>query len=119
MNNLYSAIIPDNFTDNIFNVYDVIHNSIKDIKSRQNQEIDTIEYKCIMVIGRAINFVTKSDDLQSWLDFSEYIFNQTYFWYKGKKVFPVPFLSEWIKSDNFQRFFVIKQIEKIKKEIKK
>jgi len=80
--------------------------------------IDKLDYKCIMVIGRAINFVTQSDDISSWLDFSEYIFNQTYFWYKGKKVFPVSFVSEWLKTDNFQRFFVIKQLEKIKQELK-
>lgn len=81
-------------------------------------DINKLEYKCILVIGRAINFVTQSDDISSWIDFSEYIFNQTYFWYKGKKVFPISFLSEWINSDNFQRFFVIKQIEKIKQELK-
>lgn len=81
-------------------------------------DIDKLDYKCIVVIGRAINFITRSDDIQSWVDFSEYIFNQTYFWYKGKKVFPVPFVSEWINTDNFQRFFVIKQLTQIKEELK-
>ena len=80
--------------------------------------LDKIDYKCIMVIGRAINFVTQSDDISSWIDFSEYIFNQTYFWYKDKKVFPISFLNDWLKTDNFQRFFVIKQLEKIKQELK-
>jgi len=79
-----------------------------------------INSKVIITIGRAINSITQNDDLVNWKEFSEYQFNQTYFytplkWKKKLRVYPIPALFEWLFQDNFEKFFLTKQIDFVKR----
>lgn len=81
------------------------------------------QYKVIITIGRALYSITKSSDIGSWRDFSEFLFNPTYFytgidWTNKIRVYPIPLLSEWLGKDNFNNFFVKKQFEFIYKYLK-
>lgn len=71
--------------------------------------------KVILTIGRALQVITKSDDIPNYSDFEEINFNQTYFYYKDVRVYPLPYLFEFIEKDTFQKFFVTKQLTFVKK----
>jgi len=67
--------------------------------------------------------VTQSSDIGTWEDFSEFLFNQTYFytpfqWKKKIRVYPIPRLTDWLTKDTFEGFFTKKQIIKIKEYLK-
>jgi len=65
----------------------------------------------VIPIGRAIYSLTESTDLKA-ESFYDYIFNKTYFYSPEIKsyIFPVDFISMWLKKDNFSNFFTKKQI---------
>ena len=106
--------------------------SIKDIKGYTQFElykycntVDNLDkYKNLKVIitcGSGLFAITKSADIGGWWEFKEYLFNQTYFYTgfnyskKGIRVYPIPFLDEFlIKYDSFERFFVDKQLKFIR-----
>ena len=69
-------------------------------------DFNNLVYKIILVLGRALFALTKSSDLTFWGEFSEYKFNPTFFYYEGKRVYPIPSLSEWKEKDNFENYFV-------------
>ena len=86
--------------------------------------IDDYNPKVILTIGNGLYAITKTDDIPSWKDFWEFKFNQTYFYtgfeYKNKiRVYPIPQLISWVDSDycvidNFEHFFVNKQLSFIR-----
>jgi len=81
------------------------------------------EYKVIVTTGRAVYAITKSDDIIGWMEFNELLFNQTYFytpfnWNKKLRVYPLPGLYDWLLKDNFNKFFVNKQLEFIQDHLK-
>lgn len=72
------------------------------------------EYKVIVPVGRALHAVTGTDDIPSWHEFMEYIFNDTFFYtpyefnkiYKKMlRVYPIPKLIEFVKTDTFPESF--------------
>lgn len=72
------------------------------------------DYKVIITIGRALYSITQSPDIPGWKEFSEYLFNPTYFytgfnWNKKIRVYPIPLFSEWLNKDNFNNHYVFKQ----------
>lgn len=78
-------------------------------------KFDVSDYKAVVTIGRAINAITQSDDITSYADFYEYLFNQTYFYTsihekKPIRVYPVPPLTS-ILIDDFNNFFYNRQFE--------
>ncbi len=77
-------------------------------------DLSKLDYKVILAIGRSLSYLIQGDDFQYWGDFSEFLFNPTYFIHNNKRVYTIPCLSEWINKDSFQNRFVIKQISFIK-----
>lgn len=79
---------------------------------------DDVPYKVIITVGRAINAITKTSDIISWLDFGEHQFNSTYFytgvdWNKKIRVYPIPGITGWMNVDTQQGYFVIQQLKLI------
>jgi DNA polymerase-1 len=82
--------------------------------------ISEINPKVVIPIGRSTYSITRSTDITTWEDFSEYLFNQTYYHsplkHKNKKRFyPIPYLSAWLGKDNFEHFYVKRQIAEASK----
>lgn len=80
-------------------------------------DLKKLNYKVVLVLGRSLYFMTKTDDIALWTDFAEYRFNQTYFIKEGKRIYPIPVLSEWLRKDNFNKHFVRKQLSFIKEHL--
>lgn len=85
------------------------------------------QYKVIVPVGRAIHAVTGTDDINSWHEFMEHIFNDTFFYtpyeynkkYKSMlRVYPIPKLIEFVKTDTFPEFFAKFQLLEATKWIK-
>lgn len=79
--------------------------------------------KVIVTIGRAVNAITQSDDIPSWKEFSEILFNQTYFitpfhWKIKIRVYPIPAFYEFLGLDNFENYFTRFQFSKIQDHLK-
>lgn len=81
-------------------------------------DLSKLNYKTVMCVGRTLSYLIQGDDFQYWGDFSEFLFNQTYFIHNEKRVYPVPCLSEWMEVDTLQNKFVLKQIGFIKEHLK-
>jgi DNA polymerase-1 len=81
-------------------------------------DLDKLKYKTVIAVGRTLSYLIQGDNFQYWGDFSEFLFNDTFFIHKEKRVYPVPCLSEWIKKDSFQSRFVMKQIGFIKEHMR-
>lgn len=81
-------------------------------------DLSKLQYKTIICVGRTLSYLIQGDDFQYWGDFSEFLFNQTYFIHNNKRVYPVPCLSEWMGVDTLQNKFVLKQIGFIKEHLK-
>jgi len=83
-------------------------------------DIDELNPKAVLTVGRSLYSITQTDDIIGWGEFREYLFNQTYLKkpLKNKRmlrVYPIPMLSEWVQKDNYERFFASRQINEIKK----
>jgi DNA polymerase-1 len=84
--------------------------------------------KVIVTVGRAIFAITQTSDLVSWKDFCEFNFNPTYFytgyeWKEKIRIYPLPPFIDWITEDlsikdNFEKFYVIKQLTFIREFLK-
>lgn len=68
------------------------------------KNIDLSKYKAIICEGRSVYSLTKSSDLKYYHDFTEIVFNQTYFLYNTQnnnkliRVYPVPYRDEFIND---------------------
>jgi len=83
----------------------------------------TKQFKVVITVGSALNAITQTADISSWENFSEFLFNQTYFytpfqWNKKIRVYPIPRITYWMDRDTFEGFFVKKQIVFIKEYLK-
>lgn len=77
------------------------------------------KYKVVVVVGNALQAITQNSDIDNWIDFNEFLFNQTYLytrynWKKKTRVYPIPKIIEWQGQDNFKNFFVNKQFKFIR-----
>lgn len=100
--------------------------SIKDIKGYTQYELykycDTVNLdkfenlKVVLTIGAGLFAITKTNDINNWREFKEFVFNQTYF-YTGfnqdrvLRVYPLPYLDEIKDFDSFERYFTERQLE--------
>lgn len=81
-------------------------------------DLSKLNYKVIVCLGRSLYYLIQGDDFISYIDFSEFVFNPTYFIYENKRVYPIPFLSEWINKDSLENKFVMKQFNFLKEYLK-
>lgn len=79
---------------------------------------DVRNYKVIIPVGRALHAITGTDDFTSWHDFREFLFNDTFIYTpitlnekygRMLRIYPIPKLIEFVKTDTFAELFAKKQ----------
>ncbi|HPJ87238.1 MAG TPA: DNA polymerase [Candidatus Pacearchaeota archaeon] len=98
----------------IYKIYRHCNNITEELASK---------YKVVVTIGSGLQAITQSSDINTYEDFTEFLFNQTYFytrydWKKKTRVYPIPRITDWQGQDNFRSFFVNKQFTFVKEYLK-
>lgn len=85
-------------------------------------DIKKFNPKVVFTFGKAFMYFTKSSVFDSWREFREFIFNETYFYphikseWKGR-IYPCAFIHDLFQFDTFEHLHFTKNIEFAKKHI--
>jgi len=84
--------------------------------------INAINPKVILTMGKALFHFTKSSVFDSWREFNEIVFNQTWFLpsFNSKykiRIYPTAFIHDILKFDSFENLHFRTQIKNIKRYI--
>jgi hypothetical protein len=85
-------------------------------------DIEKFNPKVVFTFGKAFMYFTKSSVFDSWREFREFIFNETYFYphikseWKGR-IYPCAFIHDLFQFDTFEHLHFTKNIEFAKQHI--